>query len=107
MGMADRPTMFVCRGCKGRAALVDQLCAHARSGGPLEGHLEIRFVRCQKICHGPVVGVPVDGRVEWFERMRKPKRVAALAKMVGRGKHRVPDRLRGVWLKQRSGRPPR
>lgn len=91
--------VFVCRGCKGRATFVERF--HR------ESDVEVKFVRCQKICHGPVVGAPVDGRIEWFERMSKPKRVKALAKIVNLGKRRVPDRLRKSRISKRSGTPAR
>ena len=91
--------VYVCRGCKGRAALVEQLRD--------EIDADVQLVRCQKICHGPVVGVPVGERVEWFERVSKPKRVAALIHLIDRGRRKVPERLERVRVRKRSGRAPR
>lgn len=28
-------------------------------------------VRCQDVCKGPVVGITVNGRLEWFKKVRK------------------------------------
>jgi hypothetical protein len=47
-------TVAVCRKCKEHACLARILSD--RSG------VEVELVRCQKICHGPVAGLAVDGR---------------------------------------------
>jgi len=33
----------------------------------------VRVVRCQKICHGSVVGAELDGRLEWCEHIDSTK----------------------------------
>lgn len=72
--------------------------------------VDVRPVSCQKICKGPVAGVEVDGRLEWFKRLRGPKSQRALLRLVRRGGP-LPGRLRKRRVPKRSGRlrsrPPR
>jgi hypothetical protein len=93
-------TVVVCRKCKYQDCLVDVLGAHA--------DVSIQRVRCQKICDGPVVGVVVGGRMEWFERVRSLKEVAALVQLT-KGKHSssIPKPLRKRRVKRFAGREPR
>jgi len=93
-------TIAVCRKCKQASCVIELL--DRRTDTPLE------VVRCQKICRGPVVGLVVDGRMEWFERVRGVKPLAALLR-VARKKHpsTVPKPLRKLHVAKRSGRPPR
>jgi len=44
--------------------------------------VDIERVGCQKVCRGPVVGVAIDGRWQWFERMDSPKALRALEQLV-------------------------
>ena len=90
----------MCRKCKHNECLVEVVEAHA--------DVNLRMVRCQKICHGPVVGTEVGGRIEWFERVSSVKELAALVRMT-RAKHadKVPKPLRKRRVRRRSGRPPR
>ena len=69
----------------------------------------VRGVRCQKICHGPVVGLEIAGRMEWFERVDDVKSIASLVKFARRkSEHaKVPKPLRKHRLRRRSGRPTR
>ncbi len=72
--MAER-TLFVCTGSHCRKALQkgDRL-QEAVSKLPVK----VTRVGCQKVCRGPVVGVAVGGRHQWFERMDSRKAIAAL-----------------------------
>jgi hypothetical protein len=72
------PKVLVCRAkhCTERAA------AGAALLRQLDGVARVQPVRCQKICKGPVVGVCLDGRWEWFRRIRGPKSRQALLKLV-------------------------
>ena len=67
----DRPTVFVCRGSSCRHHK-----AHAEMRDRLAAVADVSDVRCQRICDGPVVGVAINGSLEWFERMgsEKPQR---------------------------------
>jgi len=49
-----------CRADKGFRELVEL-------GSEIPG---TREVHCQKVCHGPIVGVQRDGRVRWYARIR-------------------------------------
>jgi len=69
----------------------------------LEEVAQVQPVRCQKVCCGPVVGCTVDGRLEWFARVRKPKTRKALRRLVESGGP-VPDRLTGRRVGKRAGR---
>jgi len=64
---------------------------------------EVRAVRCQEICSGPVAGIEVGGRLEWFERVRGPKSRRALVRLVRRGGP-LPERLRRRRVRKRAGR---
>ena len=63
-----RPTVFVCRGshCRHRSAY-PEVCAR------LSVVADVSDVRCQRICDGPVVGVAINGSLEWFERVGSEK----------------------------------
>lgn len=92
--------VLVCKSCKGSKALAACLADQG---------VAVERVRCQKICHGPVVGARVGGRLEWFERVAKPKAQRALARLaetrtdVGD----LPDRLARRRVAKRSGCKPR
>ena len=90
----------VCRKCKHHDCLVDVLTGHA--------DVAVHMVKCQKICHGPVIGVPVAGRLEWFERVRSVHELAALLLITRNGRgDSIPKPLRKRRVKKHSGRPPR
>jgi hypothetical protein len=90
-------TVVVCRKCKHSDCLTEML--HERS------HEPVQLARCQKICHGPVVGVMVDGRMEWFERVDRVRQLAALLRLV-KQEHptKIPKQLKQLRVKRRSGR---
>ena len=94
--MTSTRTMFVCRKCKDHECLVRVLDAHA--------DLSLRMVRCQKICHGPVVGTVVDGRFEWFERVTSVKELAALLRLTKKKKapRAIPKPLRKRRVKRHA-----
>jgi hypothetical protein len=93
-------TVLVCRKCKNHACLVELLDAHT--------DVSIRLVKCQKICHGPVVGLPIAGRMEWFERVNGLKEIAALL-LVTKKHHgnTLPKPLKKRRVKAFAGRSPR
>ena len=96
--MTDR--IDVCRKCKRNECLLEIL--ESRSD------FSVRRVRCQKICHGPVAGLEVDGRMEWFERVDDIRSIAALLQLVRHPKRaKIPKSLRKHRVKKRSGRPTR
>ena len=93
--------IFVCRKCKHHECLVEVLTARSEA--------RIEMVRCQKICHGPVVGLRVAGRFEWFERVDRLKPLAALVRITAaKGEvTKLPKALRRQRVKRHSGRAPR
>ena len=91
----------VCRKCKRNECILEIL--ESRSD------FSVRRVRCQKICHGPVVGLEIAGTMEWFERVDDVKSIASLVKFARRkSEHsKIPKPLRKHRLRRRSGRPTR
>jgi hypothetical protein len=95
-----RPTVVVCRKCKNHACLTGLLETHT--------DVSVQLVKCQKICHGPVVGLPVAGRMQWFERVNGLKEVAALLLLTKKGApEKVPKPLKKRRVKAYAGRSPR
>ena len=81
-------------------------CRKAEAHGALRrelDELDVRTVDCQKICSGPVAGLQVDGRLEWFERVRGPKSRRALLRLARAGGP-LPGRLRTRRVAKRAGR---
>lgn len=69
-----RPSVYVCRGssCRKRKELPKILKLLS------DEDVSFKNVRCQKICKGPVVGFDIDGKVNWFKRLRDKKTQRAL-----------------------------
>lgn len=90
-------TVSVCRKCEQHECLARIL--KNRTG------VEVELVRCQKICHGPVAGLDVDGRMEWFENVGGIKPIAALLRMTKRQPlDRIPKPLRRLRVRGRAGK---
>jgi (2Fe-2S) ferredoxin len=53
---------------------------------------EVKKVKCVDVCDGPVVGVKLDGKTVWFERMRSEKVHAAVTTLLH--KRKIPKKLR-------------
>lgn len=97
MTRAGAVTVAVCRKCEQHACL--ERILSDRDG------VEVERVRCQKICNGPVAGLPVDGRMEWFERVDGIKQIAALVRLAHHGPHeRIPKPLRRHRVRSRAGK---
>ena len=79
-----------------------------------DGHQELRAaisslgkvkrVKCQDLCGGPVAGVVVGGRVEWFEKVREPRERAAVIALATGAVDTVPAELKPRWARKRSGK---
>ena len=93
-----RPTVLVCRGknCVHRKGVRERL---EEEIGKVA---EVERVSCQNICSGPVVGVEIEGRLEWFRRIRGKKSRRALVKLLAEEK--LSKRLRKRRAKKRSGK---
>ena len=91
-------TVLLCTGkaCRKKAKIQAEILAN------LDGDTVIQPVRCQDICSGPVVGIRIDDRLEWFKKLRKSKDASALNRAVQRGK--IPDGLKKLHVKKRSGK---
>jgi hypothetical protein len=92
-------SVMVCRKCKDSKCLT----TFFRAKTPIR----VVPVGCQKICHGPVAGARVGGRIEWFERVGKAKPMVALARVTSEGRTKLPKSLEKRRVSKRSGRPPR
>ncbi|MGE0795123.1 MAG: hypothetical protein AB7H43_03240 [Acidimicrobiia bacterium] len=90
-------TAHVCRKCRDHACVIEFL---GRVG------VGVDEVRCQKVCKGALVGIPVAGRLEWFKDVSGRKALAGLAAIAVDG--RPPSKtLRKRRVRKLSGRPPR
>jgi hypothetical protein len=90
--------MLLCSGssCKKRPKKHKALLKSLRDVATIED------VGCQDICHGPVAGMTLKGRIEWFERLDTKKSREALVEFVTQGKLGKPLKKRRV--KKRAGR---
>jgi hypothetical protein len=92
----------LCYLCIGKDCRRDD--GHAELRDALGEAGKVKRVKCQDLCEGPVAGVQVDGRVEWFEGIRKARhRDAVVALAVGGGSAN-PAELRSRWVPKRSGK---
>jgi hypothetical protein len=92
--------------CPGKKC--SRACDHDVLTRDLCKRAEVRLVRCQKICHGSVVLAPLDGKLEWFERIDTPKSCVDSKRTVVAGTRKeLPSRLEKRRLKKRSGSAPR
>lgn len=89
-------TVLVCRKCKGSDKVVDFLATQTRAN--------VKTVRCQKVCEGPVAGLSIRGRLEWFGKMKGPKALSAMAALTSVSTpKKIPKTLRKRLAHERSG----
>ena len=90
--------VLLCTGksCRKRKA------ALRRVVGAIPKGIVLKEVKCQSICAGPVVALKVDGRWEWYKKLRKGRHVDALHRSLVDGK--IDDVLAARWVKKRSGK---
>jgi hypothetical protein len=93
-----RPTVFVCTGKDCASRLTDRLCELFEPAG------EVQRVGCQKICHGPVVGIPIDGELTWFERVQSRKAEGALLTELVSPPEQLPGPLAKRLVARRTGK---
>jgi hypothetical protein len=79
MGKPGCLVICVGKDCR-RSSGFDELCADARR---LDG---VEQVPCQDLCHGPIVGLRIDGELRWYHRIRKHKHRAALVRAAADGR---------------------
>jgi hypothetical protein len=90
--------VYVCKKCKNADCLLRVL---------KKSDSKLVPVGCQKICAGPVVGLKVDGRMEWFRRVDTPKALAGMRMLAERRTKRPVPAVEKRRLSKRSGRAPR
>jgi hypothetical protein len=93
-------TIYVCRKCKHSKALQ---CALER-----KTNATIKLVGCQDVCEQPLAGTRIDGSLQWFGGLDRPKRRQAVIDLVndgGRGP--IPEVLLKARSKKRAGKAPR
>jgi hypothetical protein len=90
--------VFVCKKCKRSDCLTDVLKT---------SDIKFDLVGCQKICAGPVAGLQVGGRMEWFSRVDTAKRIAGLRMLIEDRTKRPVKALEKKRVTKRSGRSPR
>ena len=101
--MPPSSAVYVCQGkaCRKPDSRSDLL-------GALNRVADVHLVKCQKVCHGVVVGVCLDNRLEWFERISKEKSRTRLLEVVEAGTIvGLPKQLAKRRVTKLSGRPPR
>ena len=92
-------TLFVCAGRHCRKAFARE-ASNAKHLSRLA--VPIRYVGCQKVCKGPVVGLRIDGELQWFRQVDSRKAWDALAELIEDGTLARP--LRKRMDRKRSGR---
>ncbi|MEE2900827.1 MAG: hypothetical protein VYC39_00780 [Myxococcota bacterium] len=68
----------------------------------ISSEANVQTVKCQKICHGPVAGTFVDGKLTWFEKVDSAKQREALLHLLQTG--RITKPLTKRVYKKRSGK---
>jgi hypothetical protein len=92
--------IYMCCGsdCKKRSKVRKEIRSRLVSAGLKK---KIKKVGCQKICKGPVFGVEVDGRLEWFCRLEAGDSEQLAAAARGRA---VGQELWNKRVKKRAGK---
>ncbi len=96
--MAKKTKLYVCYG----SDCTEPRGALRRLEATLEGVADIKPVKCQKICRGPVVGLKIDGTLEWFRKMDTEKACRRLVTLIETGE--LKNALVKRRVKARSGK---
>jgi hypothetical protein len=91
-----------CYLCVGKDCRRDAGYAELRSALGQLG--KVRKVKCQDLCEGPVAGIEVGGRVEWFEGIKKSRHREAVLALATGATTKVPSELKGHRVGKRSGK---
>ena len=93
-------TIYVCRKCKHSKGLQKALEQGTDAS--------VKLVGCQDVCEQPLAGTRVDGCLQWFGGLDKPKRQRALIDLVNDGgEGPVPAVLSKARSRKRAGKGPR
>ncbi|MCO4770519.1 MAG: hypothetical protein KDA24_10860 [Deltaproteobacteria bacterium] len=95
---APKPRVYVCGGDDCRKRKTDR----KKLRKALDAVAVEVSVKCQKVCKGPVVGLEVDGELQWFASVRGKKARGAVLKYVDTGK--LGSDLKGRRHKKRTGK---
>ena len=92
--------VYICTGssCRKKKSAYKKLCAALKE----QEDIELKEVRCQKICSGPVVGLRITGKWEWFSKVRRSRDYTAIIDSLTRGK--ITKKLAERREKKRSGK---
>ena len=92
--------IYVCRKCKHSKELQKALERGTDAS--------VKLVGCQDVCTQPVAGTRVDGCLQWFGGLDRPKRQRALIDLVNDGgKGPVAPVLAKTRSRKRAGKAPR
>lgn len=94
--LVGKAKVFVCKKCKRHQCVEDAL---------RKADAKVVLVSCQKICSGPVAGLCVQGKMEWFDRLDTGKRLAGLRMLANHPQDRPVKALKKRWIAKCSGRP--
>jgi hypothetical protein len=92
------PAVRLCRG----SDCTKERRAQERVLELVTGRARVIPVKCQKVCDGPVLGLEIEGEIEWFERVSGKAARAALAAWLDDGT--LQKALQKRRVKKRSGR---
>ncbi|MDQ3385231.1 MAG: hypothetical protein M3503_04345 [Actinomycetota bacterium] len=97
--MVSVPRVYVCteRGCGKRSE-------HRELAAELDGAAEVVGVTCQSVCDGPVVGVVVRGRLQWFGEVRTRKSRAGVRGVAEDERGPLPGALAKRRRSKRAGK---
>ena len=91
-------TAYLCNGKSCRKKKADNRALRSQ----LEQLTDVQEVGCQKCCSGPVVGIELDGRLEWFSKLRSGTNRRELMRALEKGRLHKP--LKKFREKKRSGK---
>jgi hypothetical protein len=98
--VAKRSRVWLCRKCK-YANCLEAFLDGSRG-------VKVKKLGCQKICKGPVAGLKVRGRMEWFARIDKAKPMVALLRVADPERSgKIGPALESHRVARRSGISPR
>ena len=97
--MSSSPRSYV---CIGKDCRCDE--GHKELLAALRGVGKVQRVKCQDLCEGPVAGVEVGGRVEWFEKIRRGRHRDAVVCLANGSITKVPAVLQDRWAHKRRGK---
>lgn len=91
-------TVYVCTGSDCRK----HKKAYQTLRNALVGEVEVCDVKCQKICSGPVVGVEINGQLEWVKKLKEKAVRNQLLQFLRDGT--LSKSLKGQLVKARRGK---